>query len=68
MRRFHGLLAALTLLGACGQPEQAVEAPAQHHTGQITIQRAAAPEAKTVSAGLTSRGGGVQVRRQAWAL
>ncbi len=55
MRRVHGLLAALTLLGACGQPEQAVEAPAQHYTGQMTIQRAAAPDYKTVSAVLTSR-------------
>ena len=55
MRRVHGLLAALTLLGACGQPEQAVEAPAQRYTGQITIQRAAAPDYKTVSAILTSR-------------
>jgi RND family efflux transporter MFP subunit len=55
MRRVHGLLAALTLLGACGQPERAAEAPAPQHAEQLTIQRAAAPDFKTVSAVLTSR-------------
>ncbi|MDZ4689672.1 efflux RND transporter periplasmic adaptor subunit [Terricaulis sp.] len=55
MRRVHGWLAALLLLGACGQPEQAPEAPAQQHAGELTIQRAAAPDFKTVSAVLTSR-------------
>ena len=55
MRRVHGWLAALLVLGACGQPEQAPEAPAQQHAGELTIQRAAAPDFKTVSAVLTSR-------------
>jgi multidrug efflux system membrane fusion protein len=55
MKRVHGLLAALALLGACGRPAPVVETPSVEHADQIVVQRAPAPDYKTVSAVLTSR-------------
>lgn len=56
MRGVHGMLAALGLLGACGQPEPAAVAPPpSHYVGQLIVQRSTVPDYKTVSAVLTSR-------------
>jgi RND family efflux transporter MFP subunit len=49
------MLAALALLGACGRPEPAAETPAPQRLEQLVVQRASAPDYKTVSAVLTSR-------------
>lgn len=55
MRRVFGVLTALVLLGACDRSEPVAEAPAVQHAEQIVVQRALAPDYKTVSAVLTSR-------------
>ncbi len=55
MRRGRGMLAALLLLSACGRPESVAEAPTPQHANQLVVQRAVAPDYKTVSAVLTSR-------------
>ena len=55
MKRVHGMLAALLLLGACDRPEPVAEAPPSQHSDQFVVQRAAAPDYKIVSAVLTSR-------------
>jgi RND family efflux transporter MFP subunit len=55
MKRVHGMLAALLLLGACDRPEPVAEAPPSQHSDEFVVQRAAAPDYKIVSAVLTSR-------------
>lgn len=55
MKRVHGMLAALLVLGACDRPERVTEAPPSQHSEQFVVQRAAAPDYKIVSAVLTSR-------------
>jgi multidrug efflux pump subunit AcrA (membrane-fusion protein) len=49
------MLAAMLLLGACGQPEPTTSAAPAQQAGQLVVQRDNVPDYKTVSAVLTSR-------------
>lgn len=55
MRRVRAMLAASVLLAACGRSVPVPAPPAAPHGEQFIVQRASAPDYKTVSAVLTSR-------------